>query len=98
MLEARSRNTYENIVFTKQIVKPKPGQVWLLATSAIHMPRAMAIASKQGWPMVPWPTDYFTSPTSKGDWLFVADNLGLADYAVHEWIGIFAYRLTGKAQ
>jgi uncharacterized SAM-binding protein YcdF (DUF218 family) len=98
VLEAHSRNTYENIVFTKQIVKPKPGQVWLLATSAIHMPRAMAIARKQGWPMLPWPTDYFTSPTSRGDWLFVADNLGLADYAVHEWIGMFAYRLTGKAQ
>ena len=98
VLEARSRNTYENIVFTKQIVKPKPGQVWLLATSAIHMPRAMAIARKQGWPMVPWPTDYFTAPDSHGDWLFVADNLGMADYAVHEWIGMIAYRLTGKAQ
>jgi uncharacterized SAM-binding protein YcdF (DUF218 family) len=97
VLEARSRNTYENIVFTKQIVKPKPGEVWLLATSAIHMPRAMAVASKQGWPMVPWPTDYFTTPNSQGDWLYVADNLGLADYAVHEWIGIFAYRLAGKA-
>ena len=97
VLEARSRNTYENIVFTKEIVKPKPGQVWLLATSAIHMPRAMAIARKQGWPMVPWPTDYFTAPNSKGDWLFVADNLGMADYAVHEWIGMLAYRLTGKA-
>jgi len=61
------------------------------------MPRAMAIARKQGWPMVPWPTDYFTAPNSKGDWLFVADNLGMADYAVHEWIGMLAYRLTGKA-
>ena len=97
VLEARSRNTYENIVFTKELVKPKPGQVWLLATSAFHMPRAMAIAKKQGWPMVPWPTDYITAPDYKGDWLLVADNLGLADYAMHEWIGMLAYRLTGKA-
>ena len=50
------------------------------------------------WPMLPWPTDYNTAPDSKGDWLFVADNLGMADYAVHEWIGMLAYRLTGKAQ
>lgn len=95
-LEARSRNTYENILFSKQIVKPKPGQVWLLATAAAHMPRAMAIAREQGWPMLPWPTDYITSPDSGGSW-FGYSGLGLADYAVHEWVGMIAYRLTGKA-
>ena len=80
------------------MVKPKPGEIWLLATSAVHMPRAMAIAKKQGWPMLPWPTDYFTAPELQGRLAGIAaDNLGLADYAVHEWIGIIAYRLTGKA-
>lgn len=97
VLEARSRNTYENFLFSKKLVKPKPGEVWLLATSAVHMPRAMAIAKKLDWPMLAWPTDYITTPWSHGDWLDVADNLGLADYAAHEWIGMIAYRLTGKA-
>ena len=95
-LEARSRNTYENILFSKQMVKPRPGEVWLLATSAAHMPRAMAIARQQDWPMLPWPTDYITRPDSSGEWLS-SGGLGLADYAVHEWIGMIAYRLTGKA-
>ena len=95
-LEARSRNTYENIVFSKEMVKPRPGEVWLLATSAAHMPRAMAIARQQAWPMLPWPTDYMTSPDRSGTWLG-SGGLGLADYAVHEWVGIIAYRLTGKA-
>src|SRR5262245_35680352 len=40
-LEAKSRNTHENAVLTAQILDHKPGQRWLLVTSAWHMPRAM---------------------------------------------------------
>jgi uncharacterized SAM-binding protein YcdF (DUF218 family) len=99
VLEDRSRNTYENILFSKALVKPKPGETWLLTTSAMHMPRAMAIARKLDWPMTPWPSDFFTTPDSgPGDVLEIGGNLGLMDYAVHEWIGLLAYRFTGKAQ
>lgn len=97
-LEARSRNTYENILFSRAMVQPKPGQVWLLVTSAIHMPRAMAIARELNWPMTPWPSDYITAPHSGNDPFDVAGNLGLTDYAVHEWVGMAAYRLSGKAR
>ena len=94
VLEARSRNTYENILFSKDMVKPKPGEVWLLVTSAFHMPRAMAIARKLDWPMLPWPSDYMTTP---GKTFAFNDDMGMADLAVHEWVGLLAYRLTGKA-
>jgi uncharacterized SAM-binding protein YcdF (DUF218 family) len=79
-------------------VKPKPGEVWLLATAAMHMPRAMAIARKLDWPMTPWPSDYLTAP-SGGDVnpLNVTGNFAYIDYVVHEWIGLLAYRLGGKA-
>jgi uncharacterized SAM-binding protein YcdF (DUF218 family) len=98
VLESRARNTYENILFSKTLVKPKPGEVWLLDTSAIHMPRAMAVARKLGWTMVPWPSDYLTAPRGPATDLFdVGGNLGLSDYAAHEWIGMLAYRLSGKA-
>lgn len=98
VIEPRARNTYENILFSKALVKPKPGQVWLLDTSAIHMPRAMAVARKLQWDMVPWPSDYITAPGGDGAGLFdVGGNLGLSDYAAHEWIGMLAYRLGGKA-
>jgi uncharacterized SAM-binding protein YcdF (DUF218 family) len=96
-LEARSRNTYENILFSKEIVKPKPGEVWLLATAAMHMPRAMAISRKLDWPMTPWPSDYLTAPSGGGNPLSVTGNLGYVDYVVHEWVGLLAYRLSGKA-
>jgi uncharacterized SAM-binding protein YcdF (DUF218 family) len=41
VLERRSRNTYQNRRLCKQLVKPKPGERWLLVTSAHHMPRAV---------------------------------------------------------
>lgn len=97
ILEDRSRNTYENILFTKAIVKPKPGEVWLLATAAMHMPRAMAITRKLDWPMTPWPSDYLTAPSGGGNLLSVTGNMAYLDYAVHEWIGLLAYKLSGKA-
>jgi uncharacterized SAM-binding protein YcdF (DUF218 family) len=96
-LEARSRNTYENILYSKQMVKPRPAEVWLLATSAIQLPRAMEIAHRLDWPMVPWPTDYLTTVGSFSPSFEIANNLVATDYGVHEWIGLFAYRLTGKS-
>ena len=98
VLEPRARNTYENILFAKDLVKPKPGEVWLLDTAAIHMPRAMAVARRLDWPMTAWPSDFITTPGGRGIDIFdVSGNLGLTDYAAHEWIGILAYRLSGKA-
>jgi uncharacterized SAM-binding protein YcdF (DUF218 family) len=96
-LESRSRNTYENLFFSRALVKPRQGEVWLLVTSAMHMPRAMAVARKLNWPMLPWPSDYITAPRQGHDLLEFNGNLGLLDYAVHEWIGLAVYRMTGKA-
>ena len=42
LLEEQSRNTAGNAEFSLALAKPKPGERWLLVTSASHMPRAMA--------------------------------------------------------
>jgi len=98
-LEARSRDTFENLLFTQRLVRPKPGQVWVLATSAIQMPRAMQVARRLGWEMIPWPTDYLTRPRWRIrpllDYLDVANNLLRADAALHEQLGMIAYRVRG---
>lgn len=98
ILENRSRNTYENAVFTRELVSPGPGETWLLVTSAFHMPRSKALFDKAGFATLPWPVDYRTSG-EEGVGLFTDnanDALQNTTLAIREWIGLFAYWLTGR--
>ena len=60
MFEAKSRNTWENALFTRVLVKPKPGETWLLVTSAWHMPRSIGIFRHLGFDVIPYPVAYRT--------------------------------------
>jgi uncharacterized SAM-binding protein YcdF (DUF218 family) len=98
IIERLSRNTAENAAFTMDLVKPKAGERWLLVTSAFHMPRAMGLFRKVGFAVEPYPVDWraggrddLFSFTNYAD-----DGLGRTDTAVREWIGLVAYRLTGR--
>lgn len=96
--ENNSRNTYENAIFSKYLAAPKPGQHWILVTSAFHMPRSVAIFESAGWPVIPAPADYKTDgklrilPTN----LNVAGNLSDFSTALREIIGMAAYAASGK--
>jgi len=96
VVENGSRNTFENAVNSKEVAKPQPGERWVLVTSAYHMPRAIGVFRAAGWPeMVAYPVDY----RSAGTWRpypSVAKGLRYTDVAVREWIGLLAYRLTGR--
>ncbi|MCO5164271.1 MAG: YdcF family protein [Mesorhizobium sp.] len=98
VLEGKSRNTYENAVFTKDLVTPGPGETWLLVTSAFHMPRSVALFRKAEFPVLPWPVDYRTSG-KEGIGFFTdnpVDSLQTATLGIREWIGLIAYWLTGR--
>jgi uncharacterized SAM-binding protein YcdF (DUF218 family) len=96
--EDRSRNTFENAVFTRDLVKPRKGERWLLVTSAMHMPRSVGIFRKAGFPVIPYPVDYRTGGEGSGARfsLFTQGGIGVTDAAAHEWVGLVAYYLTGK--
>lgn len=95
--EDQARNTYENAVLTKALVKPRPGEVWLLVTSASHMPRSVGIFRHVGWPVVPWPVNYRTGHgfAALYDAPFV-ERIGQFEVGLREWIGLLAYRLMGR--
>lgn len=97
VFEALSRNTYENARFSHAKVKPKPGERWILITTAYHMPRSVGIFQKLRWQVIPYPVDHYTNPEN----LFrvstgFAQNLFILKTAAKEWIGLAAYFLTGK--
>ena len=99
VLEDRSRNTFENAINLRGVVNPQPGQRWLLVTSGFHMPRAMGVFRQAGFDVVAWPADYLTNGLPSEFWrpkFDGAEGLRLVDLAVREWVGLIAYRLTGK--
>jgi uncharacterized SAM-binding protein YcdF (DUF218 family) len=98
MLESHARNTYENAVFTKQPVKPKPGERWLLVTSAAHMPRAIGSFRRVGFPVEAYPVDWQRLPRLRLlPSLQFSGGLRALDSGLHEWTGLFVYWLTGRS-
>ena len=97
VFEREARNTYENVLFSRKLVQPRKGETWLLITTAWHMPRSVGIFCKQGWPVIPYPVDHATAPDERVVIHFsMADNLRNLNIAVREWIGLYAYYVTGK--
>ena len=98
IMERRSRNTMENAEFSKELAAPKSGERWLLVTSAFHMPRSIGIFRRVGFPVEPYPVDWRTGRSV--DLLefspFVLDGLERTEIAVREYLGLVAYRISGR--
>ena len=93
--ENKSRNTAESATYTYEMIKPRNQENWILVTSASHIPRSVGVFRKVGWDVIPYPVDYKTTGEAR------LHNSGLigtywAGVALHEWIGLLAYRITGK--
>ncbi|MBV8839099.1 MAG: YdcF family protein, partial [Alphaproteobacteria bacterium] len=85
-------------LFTRDILKPKPTERWLLVTSAHHMPRAMGVFRAVGFPVEAFPVDYRTRGAIDIARPFstLGDGLRRTDTAAREWVGLLAYRLSGR--
>jgi uncharacterized SAM-binding protein YcdF (DUF218 family) len=95
LIEDRSRNTFENALFSRAVAAPKPGETWVLVTSAMHMPRAVGCFREVGWNVLPYPVDFRTEARPPLDRVFVY-HLNLLDGTAKEWVGLVAYRLLGR--
>ena len=94
-----STDTCEHPRGVRDHVRPAHGEYWIVVTSAIHLPRTMACFRAIGWEVIPYPADYQSGPAGLGlRSLQIADNLALLDLALHEWVGLVYYRLTGRTR
>jgi uncharacterized SAM-binding protein YcdF (DUF218 family) len=96
IFENQSRNTFENIKYSKDIIANYKG-TWGLITSANHMPRSFFTFKKQGLILEPINVDYKTG-TSRMFWINFNISSGLSNWSIilHELISISYYKITNK--
>jgi uncharacterized SAM-binding protein YcdF (DUF218 family) len=98
ILERKSKNTYQNATYAKSAIGPDDSGSWIVITSAYHMPRAVGSFRSVGLDVIPWPVDFRTTATLRRDALLasIPEKLDLLDLAAKEWVGLIAYRVTGR--
>jgi len=107
VLQTRSRNTYEDALFSSELLRERGIERILLVTSAFHMPRSVALFRHTGLDVIPAPVDFsvteaswrdLTSGDLRGRMLGFfpsAGNLSQTSNAIKEYLGILVYRLRG---
>lgn len=94
LIENGSRDTYHEAKYLRKRLGKRP---FVLVTSAVHMPRAMALFEAQGLHPIAAPAQYLAkSHTMLMDWIPNAVNLLHADIALHEYIGMTWAFLKGQ--
>lgn len=96
-LAVRSNTTYQDLKAARPLIRGD-GPVWLV-TSAVHMPRALAVARQMGIEARPYPVDYrqIRRPTWR---VWLPDGAATERMTVvgHEMIGRLWYRWKGWSQ
>lgn len=107
LLESNSRNTYENALYTRQILAGKGIGEIILVTSAMHMPRALPLFEAQGLRVIPAPTDFLVSDAEwshlwrGGPVATIVNLVPDVEYmtyttrAIKEYIGLVVYSVRG---
>jgi len=98
MLEASSRNTHENAVYSRNIIDAIGCVDTVLVTSAAHMPRAVAAFRSVKVEVIPVPVDFRVvkqTRISVMSFLPDAQALAMTSEAIREWIGRVVYGWKG---
>jgi len=99
LFDNQARNTYESAIMARKQLNPKPGQTWVLITSAAHMPRSVGCFRAYGWDVIPYPVDFRTLGGEYGGGSLgfaFAERLAAFENASHEWLGLVFYWLTNR--
>lgn len=96
IIEKKSRDTKDQAVILKDIVGRS---LFVLVTSASHMPRSMAMFEKQGLTPFPAPTGHTVKKSRLGDpgiYFPSAGNLGKSENAFYEILGTLWAKIRGQ--
>jgi len=96
-LEAASRTTYENARNTAALLRGDGAHRILLVTSPEHMRRAAASFEKQGLRVIPAPALPPPVRAPGSDWQPRRAVLFETSHILHEYLGLWVYRLRGWA-
>ncbi len=105
--QTESQNTYEDALYSAQMLEERGITTIILVTSALHMPRSLALFEKQGLTVLPAPVDF---TITEQNWenafqpgldeflIYLLPNtssLGLTTNVLKEYLGMFVYGLRG---
>jgi uncharacterized SAM-binding protein YcdF (DUF218 family) len=92
--ETRADNTCENARFSAELLRKAGVTSALVVTHAWHMPRAILSFQQAGFPIIPAPLHADTHEIrAVSDFLPHTSAWVRSFYALHEWIGLLAYRM-----
>ena len=103
----QSQNTYEDALYSAELLREKEITEVVLVTSAMHMPRAKALFENQGIIVIPAPADFTVTEQnwqsvfrpSPGEFVITllpnASALDLTTTVMKEYIGLLVYHLRG---
>lgn len=96
IIEGESRNTAENASYIRAMMDDQQQGQLVLITSASHMPRAISSFQKEGLNPLAYPVDYKTNAERMPWTLIYKKGSSLMGTALHEWVGLVAYYITGR--
>ena len=94
--EDKARDTAENARFTAAICRRKGFSRPIVLTTAYHLKRALIAFNDAGLPVTPFPACFFGQQEASFEWrdlLPRAEALYLSANALHEYLGIWYYRM-----
>jgi uncharacterized SAM-binding protein YcdF (DUF218 family) len=95
IVEDKSRDTFENVKFTKEICDRLGFTDPVLVTSAYHLKRAVMTFDKVGLKVLPFPAGFASWEGKEYKWQsYLPDDFSTASIAIKEYLGLVFYKFV----
>jgi len=97
LIDEKSRDTYENALYTKAICKKMGFSAPILVTSAFHLKRSVYAFRKQGLPVIPFPAYRYSADGQPIHWHSFLPrhyHLSTSATAFREYLAILLYKIS----